>query len=174
MIIRDTKLIGLDGLIEKMQELAEKSVYAGVPSSSNKSVDGGGINMATLLHIHEFGARIKVTEKMRGYLAYSGLFLKKTTGFIVIPERSVMRSTVNENAQKYVRMLQKAIPRAIETGRSSDDVLNYLGLEVSNDVKLKFGNGLKPNHPFTVQRKGSSAPLVDSGELRNSITWEVK
>lgn len=173
MILRDNNLTGLDGLIKSLKGLSEKNVYVGVPSSSNASA-GDGMNMATLLKIHEFGARIQVTEKMRGYLAYSGLFLKKTTGFIVIPERSVLRSTFSENASAYVELLKDNIPRAIATGRTAEDVLNLLGNKVSNDVKLKFGYGLKPNHPFTVQRKGSSAPLVDSGELRNSITWEVK
>ena len=79
MIVRDNNLTGLDGLIESLQGLSKKNVYVGVPASSNAPA-GDGMNMATLLKIHEFGARIKVTEKMRGYLAYSGLFLKKTTG----------------------------------------------------------------------------------------------
>ena len=30
-----------------------------------------------------------------------------------------------------------------------------------------------PNHPFTIDRKGSSHPLIDSGRLRTSITFRV-
>ncbi|MGE5528063.1 MAG: phage virion morphogenesis protein [Patescibacteria group bacterium] len=31
------------------------------------------------------------------------------------------------------------------------------------------GQAYEPNHPFTVERKGSSKPLIDHGDFRNSI-----
>jgi len=40
---------------------------------------------------HEYGADILVTDKMRGFLAASGLHLKKDTTHIVIPRRAFMR-----------------------------------------------------------------------------------
>jgi len=30
-----------------------------------------------------------------------------------------------------------------------------------------------PNAPYTIKAKGSSNPLVDTGQLKNSITYEV-
>jgi hypothetical protein len=46
-----------------------------------------GITMNKLGRIMEYGARIKVTDKMRRYLAWRGLYLKATTLFITIPAR---------------------------------------------------------------------------------------
>jgi hypothetical protein len=43
--------------------------------------------LAGLALIHEFGARIKVTDKMRGFLATRGFHLKETTKHLVIPAR---------------------------------------------------------------------------------------
>jgi hypothetical protein len=47
----------------------------------------GGLPMETLGRILEYGAKIKVTPKMRAYLRWRGLFLRKTTTHIVIPAR---------------------------------------------------------------------------------------
>jgi len=30
-----------------------------------------------------------------------------------------------------------------------------------------------PNAPITIARKGSSNPLIDTGQLMNSVTWQV-
>lgn len=39
--------------------------------------------------------------------------------------------------------------------------------------KQHMANGiLPPNAPATVARKGSSTPLIDTGQLRNSIAWK--
>ncbi len=44
---------------------------------------------ATLMNIHEHGARIRVTPKMRGFLHHIGLHLRKGTSVVVIPPRPV-------------------------------------------------------------------------------------
>lgn len=45
---------------------------------------------ATLMMIHENGARIRVTPKMRAFLHSIGMHLKKSTTTITIPPRPVM------------------------------------------------------------------------------------
>ena len=47
----------------------------------------GGLPMEQLGRILEYGARIRVTPKMRAYLHWRGLHLKKETEFITIPSR---------------------------------------------------------------------------------------
>ncbi len=54
----------------------------------------GGISYEKLFRILEYGARIRVTEKMRGYLHFKGMHLKKTTQFIVIPSRPHFMPTI--------------------------------------------------------------------------------
>ena len=46
--------------------------------------------------IHEYGALIKVTDKMRGFLAaVYGIYLKKTTEYIKMPARYPVRKALN-------------------------------------------------------------------------------
>lgn len=50
------------------------------------------ILLTSLAVIHEFGAVIEVTPRMRSFLHRVGLHLRATTRFIVIPERSFLRN----------------------------------------------------------------------------------
>ena len=47
----------------------------------------GGLPLEKLARILEYGARIRVTPKMRAYLHWRGLHLKAETKFIIIPSR---------------------------------------------------------------------------------------
>lgn len=75
------------------QVISPEEVLVGV----NRTVQGknGPVNIAA---IHEYGCTIQVTPKMRGYLHSQGLHLKASTNFIRIPERSFLRSTINDPA----------------------------------------------------------------------------
>jgi hypothetical protein len=48
-----------------------------------------------LFQIHEKGIRIKVTEEMRGYLAFKGLHLKQETKYITIPPRNTQQLSID-------------------------------------------------------------------------------
>ena len=52
-----------------------------------KNIKIGDLPIDVLGRIMEYGARIKVTPKMRAYLHYKGLHLKKKTDYIIIPAR---------------------------------------------------------------------------------------
>lgn len=146
-VIRRTTGKGLDGLIQYVQDMENEKVLVGVTKSTN-----GGRN-AVIAMTHEFGSPVKN-----------------------IPERSFLRSTLLENGDEYARLLANEIPNAIQSGvLSSAEAYGRLGLKVSNDVKLKLASGdFAPLSQRTIDRKGSSKPLIDTGELRQSITWELK
>lgn len=57
----------------------------------------------------------------------------------------------------------------------ADALLDALGLEAKGKMQ-EFARDLSspPNSPFTVEQKGSSNPLVDSGNLIGSIDYEVE
>ena len=175
MILKDTGGKGLDNLVKQLEQLAEKQLLVGIPKTENKE-RGAGMNNASLLYIHEFGARIRVTDKMRGYLAATGLRLKKSTTFIVIPERSTLRATMNENREKYAKIQSEQIKKAVMSGRmTAEQAYEGLGLIIQGDIQAKMQSGqFKPNHPYTVEKKGSSKPLIDTGNLVGSITYVVR
>lgn len=145
-----------------------------------KLLDGKKINVgcegenAWLAGIHEYGCRIKVTPKMRAYLHSQGLHLKKSTTEIVIPERSFLRTGFDENHEKVIKKSEKALGKCLTDG-NVEPVLEAIGL-LLRDAIVDYARDLDSpaNHPFTVERKGSSNPLVDTGSMIQSITYEVE
>ncbi|MBG9653727.1 hypothetical protein [Cytobacillus firmus] len=131
--------------------------------------------MAMIAGVHEFGARIQVTEKMRRYLASQGLHLKKSTTHIVIPERSFLRTGTDENIAAIENKAQELITDVIEGNVSPELFFQMLGLELKGKIQeyaIDLNNPI--NHPFTVEMKGSSNPLVDSGGLISSMEVDVE
>ena len=52
--------------------------------------------------------------------------------------------------------------------------LGLLGARMSADMKMTIKNRIPPPlQPETIRRKGSDVPLIDTGQLINSITWAV-
>jgi len=77
-----------------------------------------------LLAIHEYGALIPVTEKMRSFLHYIGIHLSPNTKIVRIPPRPVVDKAIikalkkkrrNENVKK----VKQAINKLIKTGDDS-------------------------------------------------------
>ena len=125
-----------------------------------------------LAAIHEYGCRITVTPKMRAYLHANGLHLKDSTTEIIIPERSFMRTGHDENADRIIAQTERALAQVVGGKMSIDDFLDLYGQQMVTAIKT-FARDLNspPNHPYTVEQKGSSNPLVDTGQMIESITW---
>lgn len=134
----------------------------------------GGEN-AWLAAIHEYGCKIKVTPKMRAYLHRQGLHLKKTTEFITIPERSFLRSGFDKNNPAVLKNIERTMPLVLEGKMSVKQYCDTIGLLLSSKIKT-YARDLRepPNHPFTIDQKGSSNPLVGTGTMIESITYEVE
>lgn len=111
---------------------------------------------------------------MRAYLHGQGLHLKDSTTVIKIPERSFLRSTFDSENGRIMEQTERAIGQVIEGKMSVDDMLDLCGQQFCTAIKDKIVEiSTPPNHPYTIEQKGSSNPLVDTGGLVESITWEV-
>lgn len=130
---------------------------------------------AWLAGIHEYGCRITVSPKMRAYLHHKGLHLKKGTTTITIPERSFLRSSWDEHIDEVKSSASRALPDVIAGTMSSDQYCKMVGLQLASMIK-DYARDLSspPNHPFTVSNKNSSNPLVDTGDMIESITYKVE
>lgn len=130
---------------------------------------------AWLAGIHEYGCKIKVTDKMRAYLHSQGLHLKDSTEYITIPERAFLRNGYDLNRGKVAGGAENAMPAVLDGSMDTDSFLKMVGLILSSSIK-DYATSLDspPNHPFTSNQKGSSNPLVDTGDMINSITYEVE
>ncbi len=92
-----------------------------------------------------------------------------------IPQRSFIRATVDANAQKYAFLITR-LARAVYRGkRTVKEALTALGIAVQGDIRRRISNGIAPpNAARTVARKKSSKPLIDTGQLRGGITFQVR
>lgn len=152
MIIRTEHNGGLKGFLERFREIGKPKVYIGVPSSKNGIHKDSKINMATLLALHVLGA--------------------PTRG---IPQRDPIRPPLMANSKRYTQLMAQGFSNALKDKEKIAQVYEKIGLVASNDVKEYFVMGdFVPLQQKTIDRKGSSKPLIDTSELRNSITYEVR
>lgn len=93
---------------------------------------------------------------------------------ITIPERSFLRAGVDENKKAFVSFIAGAAPKVVLGKESKKSVLSKLGLLAQGKVQKRIASGpFVPNAPSTIRIKGSSRPLINTGRLRQSITFEV-
>ena len=128
-----------------------------------------------LAAIHEYGCDITVTPKMRAFLHYQGLHLSPNTTEIHIPERSFLRSGHDKYVDEVLKKTELALPQVVSGKMSADTFCDMVGQILASKIKA-FAIDLKspPNHPYTVEQKGSSNPLIDTGQMIEGITWKVE
>lgn len=96
-------------------------------------------------------------------------------GTDTIPERSFLRTTVDENEARYAEVISRGVRKVVD-GRSTFRVeFGKIGERVVRDVQRKI-RAIKdpPNAPATVARKGVNNPLIDTGRMRQSIDYVVE
>lgn len=130
---------------------------------------------AWLAGIHEYGCKIQVTEKMRRYLHSQGLHLKKETKYITIPERAFLRNGYDQSREDVADSAEAVLCDVMSGHMSSDLFLGMVGDFLKGNIQ-DYATALDspPNHPFTTERKGSRNPLVGTGDMIGSISYEVK
>lgn len=92
-----------------------------------------------------------------------------------IPKRPTIEPTIDENKDKINEKFKNAVNKILTNRGDGKDDLERLGLWVVNKVKARFGSEeLEPNTEGTIKRKGSDRPLIDTGQLRNSVTYIIR
>lgn len=141
---------GARKLVTELRALETDHVRVGIQGkeASAEHVGGGG-SMVAIATYQEFGTA-------------------------TIPERSFIRATVDENAEEIGR-LQKRLVELIAKGKiTRPKALELLGQKIVALVQKRIRDRIPPPlTPETVQRKGSSVPLIDKGQLVQSITFRV-
>lgn len=178
----DINYKGMKKLIEAITK--EWRIKVGLLSSKGGSDEvSENLDIAGLGAIMEYGATIKVTDKMRKYLASQGLHLKADTKEIHIPARSFLQMPLETKADEILKNTRQDykiqdLNYFLKEGKLT--LINFasvLGAECVNAIQEAFdtqGFGeWEVNHPFTIEQKGSSSPLIDTGSLRSKIVAEI-
>lgn len=141
---------GWQPLRKALKELkGPQSVKAGVFGDGKQRTDGSVKNLDLAL-IHEFG-----TE--------------------TIPARSFVLSTFQAKRREYVTALRGMIGQIYRGKLPIAKALGQLGARMASDMRRRIRDGLEPPlKAATIARKGSSVPLVDTGQLLNSLSWKLE
>lgn len=92
-----------------------------------------------------------------------------------IPERSFIRSTFFDSKEAMIDRVNKEAQKVLTFKQDVKTAADRIGIFAQGEIKKKFrDNDWVENAPLTVALKGSSTPLIDTGQLIGSITWEVK
>lgn len=176
-INQDVKDNGWKHYINQFLGKKQQYVDVGIPQSiglTKYTKEGklSAIGLAHLALIQEYGRVITVTPRMRSYLKFKGLNVGTS---VVIPPRPFMAQSF-ENNQVELESITEQLENEILTKKKTMDLaLNQIGLIHVDQIKNTIRNGdFEENHPFTIEQKKSSKPLIDTGQMINSVTYEVK
>lgn len=180
----EDKDLGMDKLIREM-ERNESVVDIGIHSDEDQK-------LVVIAAANEFGATINHPGGTAyGYATPDDAkkrrvkFLKGGSGYkvlgvtkphkITIPARSYIRSTVDENEEKYSKTASKLMGKIVDSKMTKEEALALMGQMIEGDIKRKIITvRTPPNAESTIKRKGSDNPLVNTGLLGGSIRFVVK
>lgn len=143
--------------LKMLKELSRTHVEIGIIGDGDK-YKGSDITVLGVATVHEFGVNVVGKNGKR----------------INIPERSFIRTSYDANKQRIFEF-DKELERVLNLELSVDGFFNLVG---------EFAVGVIQNHltsqvnspplaESTIRAKGSSNPLIDTGQLRRSIDYKI-
>lgn len=140
----------------KIGKLADARVRVGILEGGDDEVESeyGDLTIVELATIHEYGA----PEAN-------------------IPERSFLRKTfTDDRGRADLAKFQAEQAKQVIAGKlGARTALKRIGAWGAAKVRERIRAHIDPPlKPATIKRKGSSTPLVDTGHLQSSVSWELE
>lgn len=154
--IRKRDLIPIEDLRRAITRAGEQSVLVGIPQEKTQRKKAK-INNASLLYIQTHGSPARN-----------------------IPPRAVIEPAIEDPPAR--KQIEGELADAVSSSLDKKQIdarrhLERAGIAGMNAAKAWFvsaKNGWAPNAPAVVKRKGSSRPLIHSGQMRQAITYVVR
>lgn len=88
------------------------------------------------------------------------------------PPRPFMRWTLQRRARKWRNILRDILPQYSHDVKKAMEHLGEIAAEdLADTIRIWTA---PPNAPSTIKKKGFNDPLVDSGQMMNSVRWKVE
>lgn len=152
VIIKDR---GYAGLVQRFSDIKKMGITIGVHAEEGSQNEPNGATVAEVATYNEFG--------------------------MGVPERSFIRAWADENAEENNATVSKAykyIAAQLVHGKGVDPVavLDAVAQKFAGQVQQRISSGIAPeNAPSTIaQKRGSTTPLINTGQLRSSIMGRVE
>lgn len=147
-----------DAMVKRVVALGQYRAHVGVLATKGgaQAHKDAEISLLELAAIHEYGS--------------------PAAG---IPERSFIRSAFKDQEARtsFLKVCSDLAGQVLNGKTTAQKATRILGMHMVSLVKKRImsGPGIPPpNKPMTIKRKGSSRPLVDTGQLVGAITYEVR
>lgn len=141
---------GTAKVLETLKGLDGLEGKVGWFESAHYPAENGGVPVAYVATIHEFG-----TSR--------------------VPARPFMRPAVAEYGQEWMDLIAQGAAASMTGGPSPADVLELVMLQAAGNVAEKIAAVTSPPlSPVTIKRKGHEKPLVDTGQMMQSVTGKVE
>lgn len=117
----------------------------------------------------------KGAEKMHGDLTVGELATIHEFG-LGVPERSFLRAWFDQERPAILEALRAAHRQVLLGKLTPKQAGELLGMRFAGQVQKYISDRrVQPElSEQTIKRKGSSVPLIDTGQLRSAITWLVE
>ena len=140
--------LGFRKIVSNLQDLDNAEIVVGVLRNAGKEKDG--TDLVDVAVYNEFGTKH-------------------------IPSRPFIRIASDEHGDEWQDLSERCVDAIIAGRIGKSQAMNLIGSKAKADIQKVFGDKSKlaPNKQSTIDRKGSSAPLIDSSRLRGSIDFRI-
>ena len=179
---------GFIAMVSKVQAMTKKEVLVGIPQEeANRPGGGDMVNNAELLYLHTNGVRApamraEMQESIDAGMKYSAAhsLYVQTHGSpaYAIPPRPVLEPAIRDSKAAIGKQIAGAYRAAMHGDMAgAERGLELAGMVAQNAARAWFENPKNqwpPNSARTIKAKGSNIPLIDTGEMRKSITYVIR
>lgn len=151
--------------------MAESTIDTSGPDSLIKK-----LKQALSTNVH--GAKAGYLANDKGEEPYEGdnpptleeVALWNEFGTETIPARPFLsRAQKSANAR-----CAKLVKARMDENADIEQIAKEIGIVLQDEIQQQITKGnFVPNAPSTIKRKGSSRPLIDTGNLRQSVHWGI-
>ena len=148
VIVRD---LGAQQLVRTVTDKSPNVVDVGIiGDTAGAATQDGEMTVGALAEIHEFG--------------------------LGVPQRSFLRAWADADRAKIDKAWGALLRKVLKGELTLDQALEQFGLWAQGQVQAFIADGRvqPPLDQRTIDVKGSSTPLIDTGQLRSSVTYEVR
>jgi len=139
--------------MKELQELAKLEAQIGFHRGDN--VDDDGTDLCDIAAWNEFGTTSKLGNKH-------------------IPARPFLKQSVENNRDEINQMLAEK-KKEIMSGTPAEQILKEIGLFQKDLIQMEISEGsFEPNAEYTIEKKGSDKPLIDTSRMLQSVGYKIK
>lgn len=184
----------LSDLKKALEEISKSQVYVGIPAEQQGRLyrkrlrTGEEVTNPQIAFLMTHGVRARAMREAmeqdierHSYRAALGMYLQAHGSPLwQIPPRPIIEPAIEaeENKEKIAQELSKAATALLDGKKGeAKTCLKQAGM-LGRDAAIRWfdnpQNNWPPNAPSTKERKGSEHPLIDTGQLKASITYVVR